>query len=106
MIGVKDNLKDWEFKERKERCDMFRIGFDPLLEAEQQHKELIKQAEQYRLAQEANSASQNKSRSGTKILAMIGKGLASLGSSLESRYGDHIAGQVNLDTQSNLEECY
>ena len=39
---------------------MIRIGFDPVLEAEQQHRELIKQVEQYRLAQEAMAGYQIK----------------------------------------------
>jgi hypothetical protein len=84
---------------------MIRIGFDPLFEAELQHRELIKQAEHYRLAQEAMAGYQNKPRSGAKLLALIGRGMASLGSNLVSRYGDDSDGQINLNSQSNPDGC-
>ncbi len=85
---------------------MIRIGFDPLLEAEQQHRELIKQVEQYRLVNEVMSGFPPKVRSRARLLALIGKGMASLGASLESRFGNDIDGQVNLQAQSNSGDCY
>jgi hypothetical protein len=84
---------------------MIRIGFDPLFEAELHHRELIKQVEQYRLAQEAKSSSQPKVRSSARILALIRKGLTSLGTNLASRYGDNTDGMVSLDTQGNPGDC-
>jgi hypothetical protein len=84
---------------------MIRIGFDPMLEAEQQHRELIKQVEQYRLAQEAMASYHHKPRSGAKLLVLIGKGMSSFGVSLVSRYGDNHDGQINLNSQSNPGGC-
>ena len=84
---------------------MFRIGFDPILEVEQQHRELIKQIEQYRLAREAIISDQPKLSKGAKIIALIGKHMASLGSDLISRYGDNRDGQINMNTQSNQDGC-
>ena len=84
---------------------MIRIGFDPVLEAEQQHRELIKQVEQYRLAQETPSGSQPRVRSPLRILALIGKGMVSLGTSLESRYIGNPEQPVSLQAQSNPDDC-
>ncbi len=84
---------------------MFRIGFDPILEVEQQHRELIKQVEQYRLAREAITCDQSKLSSGAKIIALIGKHMVSLGSGLISRYGDNPDGQININNQSNQGGC-
>lgn len=84
---------------------MFRIGFDPVQEVEQQHRELIKQVEQYRLAQEANVGYQTRARSGARLLALIGKRMSSLGSDLVSRYGDDPDGQLNINSQSNPGDC-
>jgi hypothetical protein len=84
---------------------MFRIGFDPILEVEQQHKELIKQVEHYRLAREAITSDQPKLRNGAKIIVLIGKRMVSLGSDLISRYGDNRDGQINMNTQSNQGGC-
>jgi hypothetical protein len=84
---------------------MIRIGFDPLFEAEQLHRELIKQVELYRLAQESRSSYQHKVSISARILALIGKGLGSLGTNLVSRYSDHTDGMINLDTQDNPSGC-
>jgi hypothetical protein len=84
---------------------MFRIGFDPVLESEQQHRELIKQVQMYRLAQEALAGYHPKPSSGARLLALIGKGMASLGSNMESRFGDNPHGQKNINTQSNPGGC-
>lgn len=65
---------------------MVRIGFDPGLEAQQQHSELIKQSEYYRLIQDGRSSLREKPGRYQKILAQLGKRLASFGSALEGRY--------------------
>ena len=84
---------------------MFRIGFDPVLEVEQQHRELIKQVEHYRLARESITSDQPKLGNGAKIMALIGKRIVSLGSGLLSRYGDNPDGQINGNNQSNQDGC-
>jgi hypothetical protein len=66
---------------------MVRIGFDPSLEAEQQHRELIKQSEYYRLLQAGSQASRSRPGSRLRILAQLGNRLAVFGSALEERYG-------------------
>jgi hypothetical protein len=84
---------------------MFQIGFDPVLESEQQHRELIKQVEMYRLVQEALAGYHPKPSSGVRLLALIGKGMASLGLGMESRFGDNPQGQKNMNTQGNPGGC-
>lgn len=84
---------------------MIRIGFDPILEAEQQHKDIIREIELLRLAKEGMGETQLRVRSGSRILAMIGKEMASFGASLEARYGSNPDGQVNLNTQSDSGGC-
>lgn len=84
---------------------MIRIGFDPVLEAEQQHKDIIREIEQLRLAKEGMGETRSRVRSGSRFLALIGKEMASLGASLEARYGSNPEGQVNLNTQSNPGGC-
>ncbi|NJD60507.1 MAG: hypothetical protein C3F13_13195 [Anaerolineales bacterium] len=66
---------------------MVRIGFDPGLEAEQQHRELIKQSEYYRLLQTGSPALRGRPSNHLRILAQLGTRLAMFGSALEERYG-------------------
>ncbi len=84
---------------------MIRIGFDPVLEAEQQHKDIIREIELLRLAKEGMGESQSRVRSGSRILALIGKEMASLGASLEARYGSNPDGKIKLNTHSNPGGC-
>jgi hypothetical protein len=104
-MDVKYGLQAGRNNNSKERCVLFRIGFDPGLDAGQQHKELIKQVEQYRFVEEAMLNSQPKVRNTSRILALLGKGIASLGSSLEDRFNDNQDTQVNVSTQSNPGGC-
>jgi hypothetical protein len=67
---------------------MIRIGFDPGLEAEQQHRELIMRSEYYRLIQDGRRPSHERSVSYQKILAQLGKRLVLFGTALEDRYGE------------------
>jgi hypothetical protein len=67
---------------------MIRIGFDPILEVERQHKELWKQAEYERMLKEARETSQYKAIAGSRFLALIGKGMATVGLRLAERYGN------------------
>ncbi len=80
---------------------MIRIGFDPLLDAELQHRELIKQVEQYRLAKEGSGYAQARSHSGSRILALLERGRALLGANLDPHYSDNLDGRVNLNMQDN-----
>jgi hypothetical protein len=104
-LDVKFEERKCEFKERKERCVMIRIGFDPLFEAELQHRELIKQVELYRLAQEGSGYAQAKSHHGSRILALLERGRALLGAKLDPTYGDNLDGQVNINMQDNSSGC-
>jgi hypothetical protein len=76
-----------------------------VLEAEQQHRELIKQVEQYRLTQEATAGNQVKTHSGVKLLALIGTGMSSVGLGQESRFGENSDGQINTNSGSNPGGC-
>jgi hypothetical protein len=84
---------------------MVRIGFDPMLEAELRNKEIIKQAEHYRLINDAMKSSLPKASSAAKLIALIGREMASLGASLEAHYGGSPIEQINLDTQNNPDGC-
>jgi hypothetical protein len=66
---------------------MVRIGFDPSLEAELQHRAAIKQSEYYRLLQEGSEGMRKRSGRYLKFLALIGSRLVLFGSALEERYG-------------------
>ena len=84
---------------------MIRIGFDPMLEAEQRNRALIKEVELYRLAQDGLAHNQPRIRGTVRLLAMLGKEMSSLGASLEARYADRTAGQVSGNNQGNPGDC-
>ena len=46
---------------------MIRIGFDPVLEAQQRQRELLKEVEQYRLIREASAGKDSKARLSIEI---------------------------------------
>jgi hypothetical protein len=69
------------------------------------HKELVKEATQYRLVKEAHKASLPKVGSHVKILASIGKELVTLGVRLEERYGSQLDSRVTLSQQGNQGGC-
>ena len=82
---------------------MFQFGFYPFirLEYERRLKEIMKQANQYRILEEARKAGPPKMRSTSKILALVGKGLARLGASLEERYGSQTETNLASNQQSD-----
>jgi len=86
---------------------MNQLGFNPFvsMEYERRHEELIKEAAQYRLVEEALRAGLPKVRSTSKILALVGKELVSLGASIEARYGGQSETSVALNQQSNPSGC-
>ncbi len=65
---------------------MVRIDFESGL-IEREHEELIKEVEQYRMAEEGMKKRAARDRSSSRLLALLGKHLASLGKDLEQRYG-------------------
>lgn len=86
---------------------MQQFQFNPLMYEvyKRQHAELIKQAEQFRLANEASHSSNPEATGRSKFLAMIGKELSSLGFSLEVRFGAQLEPYTSLNQQSNPGDC-
>ncbi|OGN96199.1 MAG: hypothetical protein A2Z71_04515 [Chloroflexi bacterium RBG_13_50_21] len=84
---------------------MIRIGFDPVLEAEQLHRDLIKEVEGYRIANQGLAKIQNHAHRNIKILALIGKGISSLGATLEARYSDSVNTELSLSSNSDPHGC-
>jgi len=84
---------------------MFNIGFDPILDAEQRHKELIKELEQYRQAKMGEDCTKRKARSSSKLLAMFGKGMASFGINLATRYSDTAEIPAGFSEQDIMGDC-
>ncbi len=84
---------------------MIRIGFDPMLEAQQRQRELLKEIEQYRLVREASQGSDTKAHLHLKLLAVIGKEMASFGANLEERFGGRTQSEVVINQMGNTEGC-
>jgi len=85
---------------------MNQISFDPWMSIEYQrrHKELIKKAAQIHLADEVRNARIGDIRNRTNILAQIGKGLVSIGTSLEKRFSSPPINKGNLTQQGDPRE--
>jgi hypothetical protein len=84
---------------------MFRIGFDPMLEAQQRQEELIREIAYIRQAEEAMIRDKPKTHNSFKLLAQVGRRMASLGSILEARYGDQFETKVGLSQQDVSSDC-
>ncbi len=84
---------------------MFRIGFDPFLEAEQQHEEVIRNVKYYKLASLGNESDKPKYSAGIKILVKLGAGMANLGNRLVLRYGEKMVPTTGLEQQTASENC-
>ncbi len=84
---------------------MIRIGFDPMMEAQQRQRGLLKEVEQYRLIREASQAKDSKARLSFKFLSVIGKEIASFGANLEERFGGSSQSEVVINHNSNPEGC-
>jgi hypothetical protein len=84
---------------------MIRIGFDPVLEAQQRQQEIIREVQQYRLADEISNGTQPKTRSGFKFVALIGRQLEIIGASLSERYGDKPVTGSSLDQSISIDGC-
>jgi len=57
------------------------------------------------LANQELAQGQSRDRSGSRMLALIGNRMATLGASLEARYGDKPDSSVNSHTQNNPGGC-
>ena len=85
--------------------NQFGSSYFMYLENKRRHEELIEKAAQYRLVDDAVRAESPKMRRTSKILASVGKGLASLGASLEERYSGSPESNLALNQQSNMTGC-
>ncbi len=68
---------------------MIRIGFDPMLEAEQHTKQLLKQAEYDRMIKEAGVDTRIYLVASSRLLANLGRQMASVGLRLAERYSNN-----------------
>ena len=84
---------------------MIRIGYDPILEAERQHKELLKQAEHERMLRQVRETSPSRMRASSRILALIGREMASVGLRLTERYGEGSEAYLDIISQTDLKSC-
>jgi hypothetical protein len=84
---------------------MIRIGFDPGLDAQQEHQALIRQNELLRLAQDGMPQAPASHLNAYRILARLGREIAALGSSLETRYSASVDDQVVMNTQDSSSGC-
>lgn len=83
---------------------MFRIGFDPLIEAQQDHERLMRENQLLRQANEGKQQTHS-AMPVSRMLAKLGKGIASIGISLETRYGSTMESGVVLSTQDSPSGC-
>jgi len=72
---------------------------------EEHHKELMREAEQYRMLTNAFEADRPSGRELNKFLAVVGKKFVALGNSLEARFGNQSDAQVGFTRQRKSEEC-
>jgi len=70
---------------------MSQTGFQPYLvvEVKRYQQDIINQVHKYELLAEARKTSNRNIHRGSKMLALLGKELATLGTSLEAKYGNH-----------------
>jgi len=84
---------------------MFTFDLEPMLEYKRRHKQLVKEASEYRLVKDSQKADQAKVGGTAKILASIGKELVNLGTHLEERYGPQPEAGIPLNRQSHPDGC-
>jgi len=84
---------------------MTTLGFDPIKYHEARYQQLLEEAQQYRLVQEALRARQPKARGTSNILAVLGSKLVDLGAALEKRYAAPPPAIVQLNPRSNSDCC-
>ncbi len=84
---------------------MIRIGFDPSLDAEIQHQDLIREVEQLRIAQSGSENTQPGLSVTARILALLGRQMVSLGSQLEERYNISVDDCMAVNTLYSDDPC-
>lgn len=84
---------------------MFTHGFDLMRYHEAKYQQLLQEAQQYRLVQEALRARPSKARSLSNLLAFLGSLLVDLGADLQKRYGTSPQAVVQQKQRSNPECC-
>ncbi len=72
---------------------------------EERHAAMRKEADQHRRLSEAFPTRNNRSPLFARFLAWVGKELASLGSSLEERYGGQAEVGMVMSPQGNAGDC-
>lgn len=82
---------------------MYQLGFNPFirLEYERRLKELMRMADQNRRLAEVRKGEPPKTRSTSKILTLIGRELAQVGTSLVERYSSQPDTRVALNQPSD-----
>lgn len=85
---------------------MVRLGFDPGLEAQQDHKALIRENELLRLSQECTTQVHSRFLGSSRILARLGKGIVAVGSSIEARFSDGLDEDGYISTKDSSTQCY
>ena len=78
-------------------------GLDPTRYHETKYQQLLREAQQHRLVQEALKARPPKTRISYNFLAVLGSKLAHLGAFMEKRYGAPPPAMTPLKQQSNSE---
>jgi hypothetical protein len=73
--------------------------------SDQRHQELLKEAEKYRMLKAAFKDQPAKLNNVTRLLAFVGGKLASIGYSMETRYGAQAESQTYLAPQTNPGGC-
>ena len=78
-------------------------GLDPIRYHETKYQELLREAQQHRLVQEALKARPPKARISYNFLAVLGRKLVHLGAGLEKRYGAPPPAMAPLKQGANSE---
>lgn len=76
------------------------FGIELWMVAKQRQQERLQEAEHERLVKEALKAREPQDLYASAVLALLGRKLTSLGSSLEARYGGQTQAEVRLNRQS------
>ncbi len=84
---------------------MIRIGFDPILEAQQRQQEIRKEVQGYRLAEEVSLEAKSQVLNGYKLIARFGKRLSVWGSYLTKRYGAESSTMVGMTQAIDPDGC-
>lgn len=75
---------------------MFTPGFDPIHYHRVRYQELWREAQHFRLVQEALRARPQKANLVSRMIVVFGKGLVMLGTGMEKRYGISPQPEPNL----------